>query len=255
MEGLQDQAQKEFLMWDACMEVCQADTCLSALHRVLSLLGPAGVPQHPLGMLGRDLAAAIEQTLLKTFVTGVLVPPTRESVLSQCKGAFIGASNMRCTKASCASRTCTGNVVWAHEDGTGDVIIDWRHHKTCENRCDKAFSQSVSDKRVVGAVNAWLKWGRAVHYYGVPSCKDVVGDQGWLFMNRWTTSGVPSQLNDGNFAPNYRKVCHMGDEFDPRKVRDIWMHVLCLCNSQSLLFLDMKNSHVDMILILTCSKR
>jgi len=217
---VQQRAMDKFVGWDARLEMCGGDVSLTALKHILECLPPGGVPEEPLSRQGRDLAAAVEATLLKALTTGCLVPPTRESVLVQTKWAHPGSKLTCCNSGEeCTARGCPGNVIWVDPKGEGDIILDWRHHKTNESKSDKAFCQSISDPRFVSAMHAWCKWAWAVHYHGVPPDRAMALGTRWLFMNRWTRSGRPGQLTTNNFNNNWLKVCHREEGFDVRMVR------------------------------------
>jgi hypothetical protein len=228
-----EEQMKERLGVDARVELTLTDCCLTACAKILELLPKTSsgyhMPIDPLSRHGRDLASALEQTLLRGFMLGMIIPPTRVSVLCSCKWALTSEmGSMECPRKDpttaegykCGIRGCPGNVLWLPDNFQQPIAMDWRHHKAAERDPERVFAIKISDPRMDTIMKAWCMWGRPVLYFGKKdnTCIPKGEDPGWLFMNRWTSTGKPVRLTTTNFSAFFRKVCFMTDKWCCQKV-------------------------------------
>jgi hypothetical protein len=243
-EELEKQKHMEKLLGvDARMELaCTAasmDACCAIIDQLPHGLHGCPMPQDPLSRSGRDLAAAMEQAILRAFIIGMIIPPTRVSVLCTCKWGWAQRmGDLTCprrapttpTATRCRDKSCPGNVIWIPGPSKldGCVMVDWRHHKSAEHMVERVFVVKIQDKRMCKLLQGWCVWARAVHYYGAKDYMSTPSelDKGWAFLNRWTETGLPTQLTTQNFTTYFRRVCHVNNNFDCRKVRS---HTLTWC--------------------------
>jgi hypothetical protein len=236
LEGLQrEQHMLQVLGVDARMELTLTAACMDACDAIINLLRPGlhgcPMPVDPTSKAGRDLACAIEQTLLRAFVIGMIIPPTRVCVLHSCKWGWVqDMESMVCPRKElatskgykCSDRSCPGNVIWipGPTDMGAKVVVDWRHHKSAEHNVERVFSVRISDSRMNTLLKAWCVWARHVLYFGQKDYPHIQRglDDGWVFMNKWTASSIPKELSTSDFTKNYRKICHINKNFDCQKV-------------------------------------